>query len=61
MPSLAELYEFHARDCIHSAGRTDDPKYRELLLKMEREWTEEAAALRAAPGGHNEKRPPRAL
>ena len=49
MPSLAELYEHHARECIQSAERADDPKRRELLLKMEREWTEEAAALRAAP------------
>ena len=36
MPSLAELYEQHAQECIRSAGRTDNPKYREMLLKMER-------------------------
>jgi hypothetical protein len=49
MPPLDELYEYHARDCINSAEQTDDPKHRELLLKMAREWTQEAAALRAAP------------
>jgi hypothetical protein len=50
MPSLAELYEQHARECIQSAGRTDNPKYREMLLKMEREWTQAAATLRASNG-----------
>jgi hypothetical protein len=49
MPSLAELYEQHARECIQSAGRTDNPKYREMLLKMEREWRQ-AAALLASNG-----------
>jgi hypothetical protein len=44
MPSLAELYEHHARDCIHAAGRTENPKSREMLLKLAREW---AAALQA--------------
>jgi hypothetical protein len=34
MQPLDELYEHHARDCIHSAGLTDDPKHRDLLLKL---------------------------
>ena len=44
MPSLAELYEHHARDCIHAAGQADNPKSREMLLKLAREWM---AALQA--------------
>ena len=50
MPSLAEIYEHHARECIHSAERADNPKTRELMLKTEREWTQAAAALRASNG-----------
>jgi hypothetical protein len=50
MPLLAELYEHHARECIQAAGRTDNPKYREMLLKMEREWTQAAATLQASNG-----------
>jgi hypothetical protein len=49
MPTLAELYEHHARECTHSAGRTDNPKFREMLLKLEREWRQ-AAALLASNG-----------
>jgi hypothetical protein len=62
MPPLDELYEYHAHDCVHSARLTDDPKRRELLLKLAREWTQEAAALRrpiqSVPHGNvgNEKK-----
>jgi len=56
MPSLAELYEQHARECIQSAGRTDNPKSRELLHKMEREWRQAAATLRASNGSAAEER-----
>jgi hypothetical protein len=49
MPSLAELYEHHARDCFYAAGRMANPKYREMLLKMAREWMQ-AAALLASNG-----------
>jgi hypothetical protein len=44
MPSQADLYEYFANDCVLAAGRTDDPKSREMLLKLAREWT---AALQA--------------
>jgi hypothetical protein len=40
--SVAKLYEDHARDCTAAAGKTDNPKYRALLLKMAREWMQEA-------------------
>jgi hypothetical protein len=49
MPTLAELYEHHARECTHAAGRTDNQKSREMLLKLEREWRQ-AAALLASNG-----------
>ena len=39
MPSQADLYEYFANDCVLAAGRTDDPKSREMLLKLAREWT----------------------
>jgi hypothetical protein len=45
---LAELYEDHAVGCVEAAARTDDPKHREMLLKLAQEWMREAAALRAS-------------
>ena len=38
MKSRAELYEYHASECIRDAADTDDPKRREMLLKLAREW-----------------------
>jgi hypothetical protein len=46
--SLAEVYEEQAVGCVQAAAKTDDPHYREMLLKMAREWRMEAAALRRA-------------
>jgi arsenate reductase-like glutaredoxin family protein len=45
---LAELYEEHAVGCVEAAARTDDPKHREMLLKLAQEWMREAATLRVA-------------
>jgi hypothetical protein len=45
MPTLVQLYEYHAEDCIGSAGKTDDPKQRDLLLKLASAWREDAEAL----------------
>jgi hypothetical protein len=42
MPSRTELYAHHAKECVQAADRTDNPKYREMLLKMARRWMEEA-------------------
>ena len=38
MKSRAELYEYHASECVRDAAQTNDPKRRELLLKCAREW-----------------------
>ena len=46
MPTLVQLYEYHAEDCIGSAGKTDDPKQRDLLLKLASAWREDAERLR---------------
>ena len=46
MPTLVQLYEYHAEDCIGSAGKTDDPKQRDLLLNLASEWREDAERLR---------------
>jgi|EndMetStandDraft_8_1072994.scaffolds.fasta_scaffold324515_2 hypothetical protein len=56
MQPLDELYEHHARDCIHSAGLTDDPKHRDLLLKLASQWQEDAQALRR--GAESTQPPP---
>jgi hypothetical protein len=42
---LVKLYERHARECAEAAERADDPVRRLLLLRMAREWTEDAAAI----------------
>ena len=34
MPTLADIYEEQAEECIRSAARADDPKRRDLLLKL---------------------------
>ena len=31
MPTLAQIYEDHAEDCIRAAARTDDPKQRDVV------------------------------
>jgi hypothetical protein len=48
MPSQAKFYEYFAKDCVRAAKRTDDPKDREMLLKMAREWMMEASRLEDA-------------
>ena len=42
MPSETNLYESYVQDCVRAADRVSDPQYRELLLKMAREWAQEA-------------------
>ena len=42
-----KFYERRAKDCVQAAGRTDNPKHREQLLKLAYEWAQ-AAALRAS-------------
>jgi hypothetical protein len=44
MTLLTKLYEQCAKDCAREAERTNDPKYREQLLKRAREWREAAAS-----------------
>ena len=36
--TMAELYHYFANDCLRGAERADDPKRRELLLKLAVEW-----------------------
>jgi hypothetical protein len=46
MPTLADIFEVHAVECTRSAERTDDPKRRDLLVKLASQWREDAQALR---------------
>jgi hypothetical protein len=46
MLTLAQLYENHAEECIRSAARADDPKRRDMLLKLASAWREDAEALK---------------
>jgi hypothetical protein len=45
MPTLAQVYEEHAEECLHAAAKTDDPKYRDMLLKLASAWREDAEEL----------------
>ena len=59
MPTLVQLYEYHAEDCIRSAAKTDDPKQRDMLLKLASAWREDAERLRRgeerAPAPRNKR------
>jgi hypothetical protein len=46
MPTLAQVYENHAEECLHSAAQADDPKQRALMLKLATAWREDAEALK---------------
>ena len=46
MATLIEIYEEHAEDCLRVAERMDDPKRRDLLLKLAMQWRKDADALR---------------
>jgi hypothetical protein len=46
MPTLAQVYENHAEECLCAAAKADDPKQRALLLKLASAWREDAEALK---------------
>jgi hypothetical protein len=46
MPTLAQVYENHAEECLCAAAKADDPKQRALLLKLGSAWREDAEALK---------------
>jgi hypothetical protein len=49
VPTLAQICEEHAEDCIRAAARTYDPKQHELLVHLAIRWRESAEALRREP------------
>jgi hypothetical protein len=46
MPTLAQVYENQAEECLRSAAKADDPKRRDMLLKLASAWREDAEALK---------------
>jgi transposase len=44
MSSRAELCEYHARECLQAAERTDNPRAREVLIRLARDWLQDALA-----------------
>ena len=46
MPTLAQVYENHAEECLRAAAKADDPKQRALMLKLASAWREDAEALK---------------
>jgi hypothetical protein len=47
--TLAQLYDLHAEECVRTAEQTDDPKRREMLIKLAMQWRQEAQSLRQSP------------
>ena len=56
---LRKLYQHHADDCLRVAELADDPRRRELYLKLASEWIEAAETLGvdAATERHLEEAP----
>ena len=46
MPTLADIYEIQAEECLRAAAKADDPKQRALMLKLASAWREDAEALK---------------
>ena len=42
---LRKLYQYHADDCLRVAELAEDPRQRELYLKLASEWIEAAETL----------------
>ena len=49
VPTLAQLYDLHAKECARAAEQTDNPKRREMLIKLAMHWRQEAQTLRQSP------------
>jgi hypothetical protein len=44
MSSRAELCEHQATECLQAAERTDNPRAREVLLRLALDWLQDALA-----------------
>jgi hypothetical protein len=51
MPTLADIYEEQAEECIRCAAKTANPKHRDMLLNLARAWQEDAEGLRRGAEG----------
>jgi hypothetical protein len=49
VPTLARLYDLHAEECTCAAEQTDNPKRREMLIKLAMQWRQDAQTLRQSP------------
>ena len=45
MPTLADIYEIQAEECLRAAAKADDPQRRALMLKLAHAWRKDAEAL----------------
>ena len=46
MPTLADIYEIQAEECLRAAAKADDPQRRALMLKLADAWRKDAEALK---------------
>jgi hypothetical protein len=47
---IVSVYDWFARDCMHAAEQTDDPRRREILLKLAQLWATAAQQSRDEAG-----------
>ena len=60
MPTLADIYEYQAEECLRAAAKADDPKQRALMLKLASAWREDAEALKRGQKLQPASPPPKA-
>ena len=46
MPTLADIYEDQAEECLRAAAKADDPQRRALMLELAHAWRKDAEALK---------------
>jgi hypothetical protein len=54
--NIANVYDWFARESIHAAEQTDDPRQREILLKLAELWA--AAAQKSRDEASTQSTPP---
>jgi hypothetical protein len=61
MPHLARLYELHAEDCVRTAAKIDNPRHREVMIKLAEEWRQAAQERRQSMQHSDEECPSQKL
>jgi hypothetical protein len=55
MSAIIKNYQKHADECARLAKESDDPKLREMFLKMSDQWTQAVQRASHDPRGQNRR------